>query len=103
MLCVAAWLGPPLHDGVAIRYTLPVLRMTSSFHIMGSMGRQMGTTLCSLPAPVDVVAGRVLAAAANWLAGSTGRLAGVRPLRAGHSLSSAGLGYRQDGGTRFAM
>jgi len=35
-------------------------------------------TLCSSPAPVDVAAGQMRAAAAHWLAGSAGRLAGMR-------------------------
>jgi len=32
-------------DGVAIRYVLPVLQMTSCFHTTGSTGRRTGTTL----------------------------------------------------------
>jgi len=41
------------------------------------MGGQTGRALCSSPTPVDVAAGRARAAAAHWLAGSAGRLAGA--------------------------
>jgi len=41
----------------------------------GTNGRT-GTALCSSPAPVDMAAARARAAAAHWLAGSAGRLAG---------------------------
>ena len=34
-------------DGVAIRYVLPVLRMTSCFHTVGPIGGRTGTTLCT--------------------------------------------------------
>ena len=70
-------------DGVGIRYVLPVVRLTSCFHTMGPTGGRTGTELCSSPAPADVAAGRARAAAAHWLAGSAGRLAGARrPVRA---------------------
>jgi len=39
-------------DGIVIRYVLPVLRMTSSFHTMGPIGGWMGT----------IATGRALAA-----------------------------------------
>jgi len=65
-------------NGGAICYVLPVLRVTSCFHIMRPVGGRTGTALCSSPAPVDVAAGQVRAAAAYWLAGSAGRLDGAR-------------------------
>ena len=34
-------------DGVAIRYVLPVLRMTSCFPTMGPIGGRTGTALCT--------------------------------------------------------
>jgi len=85
-------------DGVAIRYVglLSLLRMTLCFHTMGPMSGRTGTALCSSPAPVDVAAGCMRAAAAHWLASSAGRLAGAR--RAGRALAvrrldSAAAGY----------
>ena len=90
-------------DGIAICYVLPVLRMTSYFRTVGPMGGRTGTAVCSSPAPVDVAAGRARAAAAHWLAGSAGRLAGWlhRPGRAlaVRRLDSAAAG---DGGAHFA-
>ena len=59
-------------DSIAIRYVLPVLRMTLYFHTRRLMGGRTGTVLCSSLALVDV------AAAAHWLTGSAGRLAGTR-------------------------
>jgi len=59
-------------NGVAIFYILPVLQMTLYIRTMGRIGGRTGTALCSSPAPVD------MANAAQWLAGSAGRLAGAR-------------------------
>jgi len=59
-------------DGVAIRYVLPVLRMTSCFYTVGPVaGRTASTVLCSELAPVDVAvaADEAPAAAAHWLGG----------------------------------
>ena len=78
-----------------MRYVLPVLRMTLSFHTMGPMGGRTGTAFCSLPALVDVAARRAPAATAHWLAGAAGRLARVR-----RWLDSAAAG---DGGARLAV
>jgi len=69
-------------DGTVIHYVLPVLRITLCFYTMKPMDGWMGMVLCSSPAPVDVATGWALAAAAHWLTGSVGRLAGVcRPGR----------------------
>ena len=44
----------PSSDGVAIRFVLPILRMTSCFHTLGPIGRRTGTALCtSSPVAAD--------------------------------------------------
>jgi len=45
---------------------------------MGPMSGQTGTTLCSLPAPVDMAASRARAVVAHWLDGSVVGLAEAR-------------------------
>jgi len=41
-------------DGVAIRYKFPVLHMTSCFHTMGPIDRQMGMAQVAVGGPTAV-------------------------------------------------
>jgi len=61
------------YNGVAIRYVLPVIRMTSCFHTMGPMG---GRAVRRCAVPVYVAADRARAAAA----GRPARAAGLSDL-----------------------
>ena len=65
-------------NGVAIRYVLPVLRMTSCFHTMGPMNERAWRCLVrQMTVLVGLDASRARAAAAHWLAGSKNKLAGA--------------------------
>ena len=66
-------------DGIAIRYVLPVLRMTSCFHTKGTMGGPARRCVVRWVAVlIGAAAGRMRDAAAHWLASSAGRLAWAR-------------------------
>jgi len=91
-------------DSIAIHYVLPVLWMTSCFHTMVPMvGGWTGTTLCSSPAPVDVVAARMQLSAAHWLAGSAGRFAGAHRLGRVRSVCRLDWVAADDSGARFSV
>jgi len=52
------------------------------FHTMGPMGgRARFCVVCRVAVPAGVADGQARAAAAHWLAGSAGRLAGVTGVR----------------------
>jgi len=64
--------------GIAICYEFLILQMTSCFHTMGPMdGWAQYCVVFCVVVPDGVVAGQVQAAAANCIASSAGRLAGV--------------------------
>jgi len=84
-------------DGVAIRYVLPVLWMTSNFHTVVPMSGRVRCRVVSCVA-VAVVAGRRCCCPMQWLASSAGRLAGAALVV--RRLDSAAAG---DGGARFAV
>jgi len=54
-----------------------VLKTILCFYTMRLLDRRTGMALCSSPAPVVVAASWIRVAAAHWLAGSAGGLAGV--------------------------
>jgi len=72
------------NDGVAIRYVLPVLQITSCFHTMGPIGGRMGTGLCT-GSPV-VAGGAQASSLAAQAATNT-----LRQLHHGYSVDSGGL------------
>jgi len=48
-LCILSMaMAQSFSDSIVIRYILSVLSMTSCYHTMGPIGRQMGTALCML-------------------------------------------------------